>query len=238
MYLRSPVQAVRLRFYASSVPGNGLGAFSSDPVHITVEGGAQDGVGKGLHRGRVVVLKGYNHDGVRIDGSVGKGLAYGAIGGVIIVQGNTDSRACVRLSGADVIIGGEILQPLDDSLGYLGARANVKGFLCEYMTAGRVLVLGDPGPWMCAGMTGGTLYLRVQPDVNLDETALQRRVACGAKVELRPVDAGDDPHLHELLHLYADELARNHQLQEADQALALLGDWRHRFVKIVPCKSE
>jgi glutamate synthase (NADPH/NADH) large chain len=137
-----------------------------------------------------------------------------------------------------VVIGGEILQPLDDSLGYLGARANVKGFLCEYMTAGRVLVLGDPGPWMCAGMTGGTLYLRLRPESNLDEAALERRIASGANVELQPVDAGDDPHLHELLHLYADELSRNHQLEEAGRALALLTDWRRRFVKIVPCRSE
>ena len=102
----------------------------------------------------------------------------------------------------------------------------------------RVLVLGDPGPWMCAGMTGGTLYLRLRPESNLDEAALERRIASGANVELQPVDAGDDPHLHELLHLYADELSRNHQLEEAGRALALLTDWRHHFVKIVPCRSE
>jgi glutamate synthase domain-containing protein 3 len=127
--------------------------------------------------GRVAILKGYNHDGKLIDGSVGKSLAYGAMGGMVIVQGNADSRACVRLSGADVIIGGEILQPLNDSLGFIGARSNVKGFLCEYMTAGRVLVLGDPGPWMCAGMTGGVLYLRMQPHLNFDRQAIHRRLA-------------------------------------------------------------
>jgi hypothetical protein len=43
------------------------------------------------------------------------------------------------------VIIGEITQPLNDSLGFIGIRANVKGFLCEYMTDGRVLVLGDPG---------------------------------------------------------------------------------------------
>ena len=155
------VPTTALRFFSSSVPGNGLGAYNAEPVRILVEGGAQDGVAKGISGGRVVIMKGYNHDGKLIDGSVGKSLAYGGTGGFVIVQGNADSRACIRLSGTDVIIGGEISKPLNDSLGFIGARANVKGFLCEYMTAGRVIVLGDPGPWICAGMTGGVLYLRL-----------------------------------------------------------------------------
>jgi glutamate synthase (NADPH/NADH) large chain len=228
-----PVEEAQLRFYASSVPGNGLGAFSSGPICVTVEGGAQDGVGKGLQQGRVVVLKGYNHDGARIDGAVGKGLAYGATGGLIIVQGNADSRACIRLSGADVVIGGQICQPLDDAAGHLAARANVKGFLCEYMTAGRVLVLGDPGPWICAGMTAGVLYLRLQPEMGFDEAAIGRRVARGAEVVVCPVEATDGPNLQELVYAYADELARNHQPAEAKRVLALLDDWEQMFVKIV-----
>ncbi|NLF02849.1 MAG: glutamate synthase [Anaerolineales bacterium] len=231
------VEDAYLRFYASSVPGNGLGAFGSEPVHITVEGGAQDGVAKGLSCGQVAVLKGYNHDGVRIDGSVGKGLGYGATGGLIIVQGNADSRACIRLSGADVVIGGELTQPLDDSLGYLGTRANVKGFLCEYMTAGRVLVLGDPGPWICAGMTDGVLYLRLQPEMNLDLAAIQRRVARGATVGLFPVDEGDERNLDELLRAYADALSHHQQPEEARKVLSLLDDWHRTFVKVVPRKS-
>jgi len=203
-------------------------------LSILVEGGAQDGVAKGMSGGRVVILKGYNHDGELIDGSVGKSLAYGAIGGLIIVRGNADSRACIRLSGADVIIGGEITQPLNDSLGFLGARANVKGFLCEYMTAGRVVVLGDPGPWMCAGMTGGVLYLRLQPHLNYNRTAIQRRLAKGAKVSLRDVSERDYSNLYELLTQYSEELARNHQAEEAQKARDLLGDWQNAFVKIEP----
>ncbi len=181
------VPITSLHFVSSSVPGNGLGAYNADPVHILVEGGAQDGVAKGISGGRVVIMKGYNHDGKLIDGSVGKSLAYGGTRGVVIVQGNADSRACIRLSGADVIIGGEILKPLNDSLGFIGARSNIKGFLCEYMTSGRVIVLGDPGPWMCAGMTGGVLYLRLQPHLNFDQAAIQRRLGKGAKVVVQEV---------------------------------------------------
>jgi len=232
------LREANLRFYASSVPGNGLGAYNAAPINIVVEGGAQDGVAKGMQGGRVVILKGFNHDGKLIDGSVGKSLAYGATGGVVIVQGNADSRACIRLSGADVIIGGEITTPLHDDLGLIGARANVKGFLCEYMTAGRVLVLGDPGPWICAGMTGGVLYLRLQPGLNFAEAAIRRRIARSAKVSLASADDADETHLCELLTVYGEELSRNHQPQMAEKALALLEDWRNSFVKITPASHQ
>ena len=106
-----------------------------------------------------------------------------------------------------MIIGGEIPAALDDRLGSLGARANIKGFLCEYMTDGRVLVLGDPGPWICAGMTGGVLYLRPQPALNFDLQAIQRRLARGAKVLVQAVDDSDEPNLQGLLTEYSEELA-------------------------------
>jgi glutamate synthase (NADPH/NADH) large chain len=223
-----------LRFFSSSVPGNGLGAYNADPLYILVEGGAQDGVAKGISGGRVVILKGYNHDGKLIDGAVGKSLAYGGTGGMVIVQGNADTRACIRLSGTDVIIGGEITGPLNDSLGFIGARSNVKGFLCEYMTAGRVLVFGDPGPWICAGMTGGILYLRLQPHLNFDRAAIYRRLAKGAKVEVQNVDEKDLENLRFLLTSFAEELSHNDQADEAQKALDLLVDWKNTFVRIVP----
>jgi glutamate synthase (NADPH) large chain len=231
------VREANLRLYESSTPGNGLGAYITHPVNIIVEGGAQDGVAKGLHGGRVIILKGYNHNGAPVDGSVGKSLAYGAIGGLVIVQGDADSRACIRLSGADVIIGGAIPQPLEDDLGCIGARANVKGFLCEYMTAGRVLVLGDPGPWICAGMTGGVLYLHVQPKMGLDREAIGRRIARGAQVRLLDAADADEKNLRELLTAYADELARSNQSSEAAEAAGLLHNWRSAFVKVQPASQ-
>jgi glutamate synthase (NADPH/NADH) large chain len=232
------IPTTALRFFSSSVPGNGLGAYNAEPVRIVVEGGAQDGVAKGISGGRVVILKGYNHDGILIDGSVGKSLAYGGTSGIVIVQGNADSRACIRLSGADVVMGGEITKPLNDSLGFIGARANVKGFLCEYMTAGRVVVLGDPGPWICAGMTGGVLYLRPQPHLNFDHAAIQRRLAKGGKVVVQEVGENDLQHLRELLTIYAEELKHNHQGEEAQKVLNLLVDWKNTFVRVVPLGQQ
>jgi glutamate synthase (NADPH) large chain len=227
-----------LRFFSSSVPGNGLGAYNAAPVRIVVEGGAQDGVAKGISGGRVVILKGYNHDGLLIDGSVGKSLAYGGTNGTVIVQGNADSRACIRLSGADVLIGGEITKPLNDSLGFIGVRANIKGFLCEYMTAGRVVVLGDPGPWICAGMTGGVLYLRLQPHLNFDQAAIQRRLAKGAKVVIQEVGERDLKNLQELLTIYAEELRHSHQAEESQKILNLLVDWKNTFIRVVPLGQQ
>ncbi len=232
------IPTTALRFFSSSVPGNGLGAYNAAPVRIVVEGGAQDGVAKGISGGRVVILKGYNHDGLLIDGSVGKSLAYGGTNGTVIVQGNADSRACIRLSGADVVIGGEITKPLNDSLGFMGVRANIKGFLCEYMTSGRVVVLGDPGPWICAGMTGGVLYLRLQPHLNFDQAAIQRRLAKGAKVVIQEVGEHDLKNLQELLTTYAEELRQNHQSEEAEKILNLLVDWKNTFVRIVPLGQQ
>ena len=52
------------------------------------------------------------------------------------------------------------------------------------MTSGRAVVLGDIGPWACAGMTGGRVYVRVNPEWNLDRDAIERRLGEGAKVEL------------------------------------------------------
>lgn len=222
-----------LHFRRDSIPGNGLGAFNIEPITILVEGGAQDGVGKSAGGGRIVILKGENRHGIRVGGSVGKGLAYGAQGGTFLIQGDADSRACIRLSGARVVLGGRIRRPLDDSLGCLAERANLKGFAFEYMTDGVVVVLGDPGPWICSGMTGGTVFCRLDPDMGLDREALRRRIARGAHVEIRDLEEDDIPVLEELLLRYHRELLHSHQEEEADWVEGVMAHCRTGFVKIV-----
>ena len=226
--------AINLSFSNSAIPGNGLAAFIDDPVNILVEGGAQDGVGKCAAGSKVSILKGLNHNGRRLDGSVGKSFAYGAQGGLFIVQGDADTRACIRMSGADVVFGGEIREPLQDNLGGLGARANLKGYAFEYMTSGRAVVLGDPGPWMCAGMTGGVVYQRVQPDMGLTIEAIRNRIAAGSIVEIQPLDDDGQDDLRELLNAYIRTLEENHQSQEAKPLYALLRRPSDHFVKIAP----
>src|SRR5205814_9807618 len=165
-----------LRFDGGSVAGQGLGAFNVYGVDITVQGGAQDGVAKTMLGGKVSVLKGLNSAGRRVNGSVGKSFAYGAQRGRLFVQGSADSRFCIRLSGADVVLAGEPEEPLDDSQGCVVDRANAKGFAFEYMTSGRAVVLGDIGPWACAGMTGGRVYVRINDDLNLNRETIERRL--------------------------------------------------------------
>jgi glutamate synthase (NADPH) large chain len=233
----APGCAALLHFHRDSIPGNGLGAFTIPQIAIRVEGGAQDGVGKSTRGGKIVILKGENRHGARVGGSVGKGLAYGAQGGTFLVQGDADSRACIRLSGADVVLGGRIRTPVDDSLGNLAGRANLKGFACEYMTAGRVVVLGDPGPWFCSGMTGGTVYCHLDREMGLDREALRLRLARGAGVEIRELEEEDIVQVEELLGKYHRELLHSRQEEEADWLAGIIARCRSRFVKIVPEKA-
>ena len=100
--------------------------------------------------GEYLYNKAKGKDGLYYNGSVGKGFGYGAQKGALYVQGNTDARAGIRLSGANMIIGGRMIKATPrKEQGNIGAYSNIKGFAFEYMTNGRALVLGDPGPWIC-----------------------------------------------------------------------------------------
>ncbi len=219
---------------AGSVAGNGFAAYNATGIHLRVEGGAQDGVGKGALGGKVIILKGLNERGRRVNGSVGKGLAYGAQRGLFIVQGNADARAGIRLSGADLIIGGEVETPIDDSKGYLASRANVKGFAFEYMTGGRALVMGDPGPWICSGMTGGFVYLRIDFEMGLTPEVIRRRIAKGAKVSLTHLHPGGILDVQELLGHYQKELIRSGQQDAAEKLQPLMQSPDDHFMVIRP----
>jgi glutamate synthase (NADPH/NADH) large chain len=226
-----------LEFNGGSVAGQGLGAFNSYGVSIRVEGGAQDGVGKTMLGGSVAVLKGKGATGQRVNGSVGKSFAYGAQRGRLFVQGSADSRFCIRLSGADVVLAGEPEQDIDDSRGCIVDRANAKGFAFEYMTSGRAIVLGDLGPWACAGMTGGRVYVRHNA-FGIDAEAIKRRLGEGAKVELKEIDAEGQLDIDDLLGAYATELRATGQDDEADRVLALATDAASNFMMVVPHKVQ
>jgi glutamate synthase (NADPH) large chain len=226
-----------LEFDGGSVAGQGLGAFNSYGVSIRVEGGAQDGVGKTMLGGTVAVLKGKGAKGRRLNGSVGKSFAYGAQRGRLFVQGSADSRFCIRLSGADVVLGGEPEEELDDSRGCVVDRANAKGFAFEYMTSGRAVVLGDLGPWACAGMTGGRVYVRHNA-FGIDREAIEARLGEGAKVELRELDSEGHLDIEDLLSHYADELRATGQDDEAERVGSLAAASDDNFLMIVPHKVQ
>jgi glutamate synthase (NADPH) large chain len=226
-----------LNFNGGSVAGQGFGAFNAYGIVCRVVGGAQDGVGKGMLGGTVSILKGEGAKGERLNGSVGKSFAYGAQRGRLFVQGSADSRFCIRLSGADIVLGGEPPESIDDSRGCIVDRANAKGFAFEYMTSGRAVVLGDIGPWACAGMTGGRVYVRVHA-FGIDREAIERRLGEGALVELEDLDAEGQLDIEDLLGHYAEELRISGQDSEAERVLALAGSAQENFLQIVPHKVQ
>ncbi|TME39429.1 MAG: glutamate synthase [Chloroflexi bacterium] len=209
------VTAYEGAFRQGSVAGNGLGAYATEGVSLVVHGGAQDGAAKTALGGRITILKGRNASGAWIDGSVGKCFAYGAQRGRLIVQGGADARAGIRFSGADIVFGGDL-----------------RGFAFEYMTGGRAVVLGDPGRWICSGMSGGVVFVRHDPARGLDERGIRDRIAKGAKVSLRAPDDADREILGELLGAYIAALRDSGQ--DAGEVGRLLDDAASAFRVIRP----
>jgi glutamate synthase (NADPH/NADH) large chain len=230
------VDRLHLRFGPSSIAGNGFAAWVTDPLDVIIEGGAQDGTAKGARGGRVATMKGINHEGRHLDGAVGKSFAYGSQNGLLIVQGNADSRACIRLSGADVVLGGEITQPVTEESLTTSTQANLKGFACEYMTSGYVLILGDPGPYAFSGMTGGLVYQMLTPEMGFDQVALMRRVAVGAQIEIKGIDVPDVAQIQRLLNAYIEALEQTYQYDTAEHIKEINTQDMiiARFVKIIP----
>ena len=236
-YLSLP--KVKLSYKNGSIPGNGLGAYNSSGIEIHVDGGAQDGIGKTSFGGTIAILKSKGKDGNYYNGSVGKGFGYGAQKGLLIAQGNADARAGIRLSGADMIIGGQVTTPIAaQEHGNIAVHSNIKGFAFEYMTNGRGLVLGDIGPWACAGMTGGVIYHRLQPEMGLTQEAISRRMAIGAKVSIQTLNKQGISDVNELLSQYIAILIDHDQELEASRLESLLQNPAEHFVQIVPIKEQ
>jgi glutamate synthase (NADPH/NADH) large chain len=135
-----PDGTVELRFRGSA--GQSFGAFVPAGVTMVLEGDANDYVGKGLSGGRIVVRPdrraGFDAEENIIAGNV---IGYGATGGEIFLRGMVGERFCVRNSGATAVVEG------------------VGDHGCEYMTGGRVVVLGPTGRNFGAGMSGGIAYV-------------------------------------------------------------------------------
>ena len=135
-----PNDTIRINLTGSA--GQSLGAFLAHGITINLEGDANDYVGKGLSGGRVVVYPPKNSSFSAEDNIlVGNVCLYGATGGEAYFRGRAAERFCVRNSGARTVIEG------------------VGDHGCEYMTGGRVVVLGPAGRNFAAGMSGGIAYI-------------------------------------------------------------------------------
>ncbi|MXG88516.1 glutamate synthase large subunit [Nocardioides flavescens] len=183
--------------------GQSFGAFVPKGVTLRLEGDANDYVGKGLSGGRIVVRPDraapFRADEQIIAGNV---IGYGATSGRIHIRGGVGERFCVRNSGAWAVTEG------------VGDHA------CEYMTGGRVVVLGKTGRNFGAGMSGGVAWV-------LDLKAHRVNTEL---VELGPVEGEAAAELEQLVRDHVEETG-------SEIAAELLADWPAalaRFTEIMP----
>ena len=212
----SPVPP-RTPIRTGSVAGNGFGAYLTDGVSLELGGGAQDGAAKTALGGAIAILKAPNAAGTFVDGGVGKCFAYGAQRGRFFVQGVADAGACIRLSGAEVVFGSDL-----------------GGFAFEYMTAGTAAVLGDPGRWICSGMSGGVVFVRLDIGRGIDLDGIRARLAKGAKVHVSPPREAELPALRELLAGYGRVLLGSGQEDAARVVRVLAASAAESFLAIRP----
>lgn len=221
----------------NQVAGQGFGAFNAKGLNLVAIGGAQDGVGKGAIGGEIDVLKTHNRIGDVVGGFAGKSLGYGAQDGVILIQGQVDARAGVRLAGAQIVILNDV--PEQQLWSWVDwSPAAIKGFGFEYMTRGIGLILGDPGPWLCAGMTGGTLYLELDPERGLTEAVLKTRMAANSKVSFHAINAADVKAVRTLLELSQKRTAETASAALKQKLERILTDPQKWMTKLVPLGTQ
>ena len=142
--------------------GQSFGAFICKGMYLTVLGEANDYVGKGMNGGEIVISPNLNSQYLPEDQVIlGNTSLYGATGGILLANGKGGERFAVRNSAAQAVIAG------------------VGDHLCEYMTGGTVVVLGQVGRNIAAGMTGGIIYILDEendllPKVNTEIVKTQR----------------------------------------------------------------
>jgi glutamate synthase (NADPH/NADH) large chain len=202
-YLPDGTIHVKLRGSA----GQSFGAWLAGGVTLELEGDANDYVGKGLSGGRVVIYPDRTATFVAEDNIiVGNVCLYGATQGEAFFRGRAAERFAVRNSGAHAVIEG------------CGDHG------CEYMTGGRVVILGQTGRNFAAGMSGGIAYIW--------DPAKEFLTRCNlGTVELEQVlMAGDKAELHALVQAH-------HKYTKSAVAARLLADWPGslpQFVKVMP----
>ena len=194
-----PAGTIELTFNGTA--GQSFGAFIPQGLTLRLEGDTNDYLGKGLSGGKIVIRPDRK---AKFESSLnviaGNVAAYGATSGTLFVRGLVGERFCVRNSGATAVVEG------------VGDHA------CEYMTGGKVVVLGQTGRNFAAGMSGGIAYV---VDLNVENVNSEM-------VELESLDDNDKEFLSAILKDY---------LEETDSPLAkqLLEDKEFKkFTKVMP----
>jgi glutamate synthase (ferredoxin) len=200
---------VNLRFVGSA--GQSFGAFTTEGMCLTLEGEANDYLGKGMSGGEIVLMPA---DMARFaphkNTIVGNTVLYGATGGRFFAAGRAGERFCVRNSGATAVVEG------------------VGDHGCEYMTGGTVLVLGETGRNFGAGMTNGVAYVLDEADdfpTRLNDELVQAS---------RLMDAEELSLVFELVREHFERTAS----RRAEAVLDLWDVYRSQFWKVSPRQAS
>ncbi len=202
-----PLPDDTIRFELLGAAGQSFGAWLSRGVTLALEGDANDYVGKGLSGGKIIVRPPRTSTfdaGENI--VIGNVALYGAVSGRAFFRGRAAERFAVRNSGANAVVEG------------------VGDHGCEYMTGGRVVILGPTGRNFAAGMSGGIAYV-------WDVDGLFRSRVNPAMVNLERLEATED--LEEVRALIEEHLRET----ESDVAARVLESFEmvaRKMIKVMP----
>ncbi|MCU9612555.1 glutamate synthase large subunit [Caldibacillus lycopersici] len=198
-----PDDTIILNFIGSA--GQSFGAFVPKGMTLSITGDINDYLGKGLSGGKLIVTA--PRDSLFVSAEnviVGNVALYGATSGEVYINGRAGERFAVRNSGVNVVVEG------------IGDHG------CEYMTGGRVVILGDVGKNFGAGMSGGIAYVLAD---NINEFT--------SMVNKEMIEIETSFHSEEL-----KELLENHvKYTESRKAAKILKDWdtlKKKFVRVIP----
>jgi glutamate synthase (NADPH/NADH) large chain len=200
-----PDDTINIKLHGTA--GQSLGAWLAKGITLTIEGDANDYVGKGLSGGKIIIYppkeSTFKAEENVIAGNV---ILYGATGGEAYIRGIVAERFAVRNSGARTVVEG------------IGDHG------CEYMTGGRVVVLGSTGRNFGAGMSGGIAYVwnrggEFHRQCNLETFELEKVTAAEDILELKAL------------------IANHYKYTDSPVARAILDNWVHtlsQFIKVMP----
>ena len=200
-----PEDTIEINFSGSA--GQSFGAFIPKGMTFFLEGDSNDYIGKGLSGGKIIVYPPENSTFVPEENIIiGNVAFYGATGGEAYIRGMAGERFCVRNSGVAAVV---------ESVGDHG---------CEYMTGGRVVVLGATGRNFAAGMSGGIAYV-------LDEAGDFPPRCNQQMVTLEKLEDPDE--IEEIWKM----VQRHQTCTRSARAAQILANWARmvpRFVKVLP----
>jgi glutamate synthase (ferredoxin) len=200
-----PDNTIKIHFNGSA--GQSFGAFMPRGITWTLEGDANDYLGKGLSGGKIIVYPPKGSTFAAEDNMITGNVAfYGATSGEAYVSGMAGERFCVRNSGMNAVV---------ESVGDHG---------CEYMTGGRVVVLGATGRNFAAGMSGGVAY--VLDDAGDFKSRCNQQMVGLEKFE----DAAELEDIRQMI-------VRHAEFTHSKRAAKILASWSEisgKFVKVIP----